>query len=195
MRTIPFLIISIFLLGCSGNEEEIVAEEEEFLSRTTLVSNNYPVMDEIVLDIMEGLQICTSFDTNLTLPPCSSDYFRVFKYRPEKEWKVGFIVEMVAGMFGTPVRQIVIIEEQFGKYQIVNQYLGSLIELRTTKIGYSHLLIGYDDPDIGLVAIRHEWQGAKYDPIDVEEINNHYVKAEMKDSINAIFIPAFNAGH
>lgn len=193
-QLLVFLSIGLFVAACSG-DQETEDKEKKFASVSTYVDNSYPPLDAFCKDIMEGLQICTQVDSNVTLPPCSAEYFRVFKHRPEKEWKVGFIIEMVAGLFNTPVRQIVIVEEQFGKYSIVNQYLGSLLELRTRENGYSDLLIGYDDPDIGRVTIRHEWQGEKYDPVDVEEINDHFVKPEAKDSINAIFLPAFNAGH
>ena len=102
---------------------------------------------------------------------------------------------MVPGLYGSPVHQLVLVENYLGKYRIVNQYLGYLIEMRSTISGYNDLLIGYTDPDIGIVAIRHEWQGSKYDVVDVEEINHHFVKPEFKDSINAIFLPAFAGGH
>lgn len=196
MRT--FTVISIFffiLSSCSGDGSELSTEMEEFVSETTIVTDAYPALDESCKSIMEDLQICTLNDTVTDFPPCSNEYFRVFDYLPKKDWEEGFIVEMIPGLYGSPVHQVVIIRRHLGKYQIVNQYLGHMLELRTTFNGYSDLLIGYDDPDLGVVAIRHEWQGDKYDPVDVEEINNHFVKAEMKDSVNAIFLPAFNAGH
>ena len=102
---------------------------------------------------------------------------------------------MVPGLFGAPVHQVVVIENVFGKYKIVNQYLGYLLEMRTTKSGYNDLLIAYDDPEIGVVAIKHVWSVDKYDLADVEEINDHYIKPELKDSINNILLPAFTAGH
>lgn len=187
-------ILSLVFVACKGDKEE-GAVIEPFISKTIVVDTTYPPIDEVALDVMDKLQICTLTDTILTLPPCSSELFRVFQYRPDKEWKDGFIVEMVPGLYGSPVHQVVVIENYFGKYRIVNQYLGHLLEMRTTIDGYNDLLIAYVDPDIGVVAIRHEWQGEKYDIVDVEEINNHYVKPEMKDSINAIFLPAFAGGH
>jgi len=183
----------IFLFtACNVNQD---SSEEVFVSDTTIITNAYPALEQEVIPIMEQLKMCTTSDTVLTFPPCTNKYFRVFKYRPAKVLNEGFIVEMVPGLFGAPVNQVVIIELYFGKYQIINQYFGHLLEMRTTPSGYNDLLIGYDDPDIGVVAIRHEWKGQKYDIVDVEEINNHYVKPEFKDSINAIFLPAFSAGH
>lgn len=184
----------ITLIGCGGDSDEEIIEDV-FVPEITLIDSTYPAIDEYVLTVMEKLQICTLSDTVMTLPPCSNKFFRVFKYKPDKDWKAGFIVEMIPGLFGAPVHQIVIVDEFFGKYTIVNQYLGHLLEMRTTPEGYNDLIIGYDDPDIGLVAIRHEWEINKYDLVDVEEINNHFVKPELKDSINNIFLPAFSAGH
>lgn len=179
----------------SSSNEEGNENVEAFESERYLVDNDYPDIDSIALDIMDKLQICTLSDTILRLPPCSSKYFRVFQYRTDKAWKDGFIVEMVPGIYGSPVHQLVVVENYLGKYRIVNQYLGELIEMRSTAEGYHDLLIGYNDPYVGLVSIRHEWQGGMYDVVDVEEINNHFVKPEMKDSINAVFLPAFAGGH
>lgn len=194
VRNLIFICCGIVVLhSCNGANDD--QAESIFISKTTLIDTTYPPIDQVALDIMEKLQLCTLNDTVVTMPPCSSDYFRVFQYRTDKTWSDGFIVEMIPGLYGSPVHQVIIIENYFGKYRIVNQYLGALLEIRTKENGYSDLLIAYTDPDIGVVAIRHEWQEQKYDVVDVEEINNHYVKAEMKDSVNAIFLPAFAAGH
>lgn len=198
-KLIPFVLVSVvalFWLSCDNAEDPMTEDPEDvFLSKTIVIDTTYPVIDPVATNIMEKLQICAVTDSILNLPPCSAELFRVFQYRPDKEWKDGFIVEMIPGIYGSPVHQIVIVENYFGKYRIVNKYLGYLIEMRTRKEGYNDLLIGYVDPDIGVVAIRHEWQGQKYDVVDVEEINDHYVKPELKDSINAVFLPAFSAGY
>ena len=197
MKKIFFFLFILPLIGivsCNGESEEDPTEDS-FNSVKTIIDTAYPPIDEYVLTVMDKLQICTLSDTVLHLPPCNNELFRVFKYKPDKDWKAGFIIEMVPGLYGSPVHQIVVVDEFFGKFTIVNQYLGRLLEMRTTVEGYNDLLIGYDDPDIGLVAIRHKWTVNKYDLVDVEEINNHFVKPEMKDSINNIFLPAFAAGH
>jgi hypothetical protein len=189
-------ILPILLVSCSGADNDVEdAIEDVFESEVTIVRDDYPELSVEVVPIMEQLQICTMNDSIITMPPCSNEFFRIFDHRPTMEYSAGFIVEMVPGLYQAPVHQVVIIENYFGKYQIVNQYLGFLIELRTDQTTYSDLLIGYEDPEFGLIAIRHEWQGKKYEPVDVEEINNHFVKPEMKDSINNLFLPAFSAGH
>ena len=197
MRHYALLLITATFFSCGDTEPDKEEKEEknEFLSVVTVVDDSYPVLVDEVIPIMDRLEICTSSDTVESRPPCSNEYFRIFDYLPNKDWNAGFIVEMIPGMYGAPVHQIVIIKENLGKFQIVNQYFGHLIEIRTKFTGFSDLLIGYNDPDIGIVSIKHVWEGNKYEPIDVEEINNHFVKPEMKDSINNIFIPAFSAGH
>ena len=190
------IFVGVLLYSCKSEEEkEEIEPDEVFVSEKIVVNDTYPEIDDFVVTIMDQLEICTLSDTVLTRPPCSNEFFRVFDYRPNKDWKSGFIIEMIPGLYGAPVHQLVVVEEQSGKYKIVNQYLGHLIEMRTKFSCYNDLLIGYTDPDIGVVAIKHVWDGSKYDLVDVEEINNHFVKPEMKDSINNIFLPAFNAGH
>jgi len=199
MKQYYLLIIFTGLLfhSCKSEEgEDVVIEADEvFISEKIVVDESYPEIDDFVVTVMDQLEICTISDTVLSRPPCSNEYFRVFDYRPNKDWKSGFIIEMIPGLYGAPVHQIVVVAERQGEYKIVNQYLGHLIEMRTKFSGYNDLLIGYTDPDIGVVAIKHVWDGTAYDLVDVEEINNHFVKPEMKDSINNIFLPAFNAGH
>lgn len=197
LKKIGVLIAAVFvLIACEGtNKKNDNVENLSFNSETFLIDDTYPAIDSVALAIMEKLQICTLSDTLIKLPPCNSSYFRVFQYQTGKSWKDGFIVEMVPGVYGAPVHQLVIVESYLGKYRIVNQYLGKLLEMRSTKGGHHDLLIGYQDPYVGLVAIRHEWQGGMYDVVDVEEINNHFVKPELKDSVNAVFLPAFAGGH
>jgi len=188
-----FLISPIFLfVTCSGNGDSM---SDEFYSDTIIISGAYPKLSDEIVPIIEQLEMCTTSDTVLSLPPCTNEFFRIFNYRPTKKLTDGFIVEMIPGLFGAPVHQIVIIENYMGKYQIINQYFGHLLEMRTTPSGFNDLLIGYTDPDIGVVGIKHIWQGTKYDIVDVEEIDGHLVKIEFKDSINNVFLPAFSAGH
>ena len=192
-----FSFSALLLFSCAGekNTDEKKAEEKPFQQEVILIDDSRPELDAFAVSVLEKMKICSAIDTVITLPPCEADYFRLFQYQHGRGFKSGFIVEMIPGMFGTPVHQLVIIKEMEGQFGIVNQYLGRLIEMRTTETGFNDLLIGYLDPDVGLVTIRHEWQGQKYDPVDVEEINNHFVKPEMKDSVNAIFLSAFSAGY
>jgi hypothetical protein len=190
-----FIASFSLLLSCDSNSTND-AELDVYPSDTLIINESYPDIDnETVLNVMESLQVCTLSDTLVPLPPCSNEFFRVFPIGPEKELENGFLLEMRAGLFGTPVKQLLIVEKSFNKYQIINQYLGFLVEERTTESGYNDLLMGYDDPEIGIVAIKHVWDGKKYQPSEVEEINGYFVKPELKDSINHLFIDNFNAGY
>lgn len=187
------LISSLFACESNSNDQN---EVNIFPSDTIVIDDSYPELDdEEVLHIMESLQVCTLSDTVVSLPPCSNEFFRVFPIGPNKELQNGFLLEMRAGLFGTPVKQLLVIEKNFNKFQIINQYLGFLVEQRSTESGYNDLLMGYDDPEIGIVAIKHVWDGKKYQPLEVEEINGYFVKPELKDSINNLFIDNFNAGY
>ncbi len=185
-------IVSLIVMSCNSGQAD---DESVFISDTILILDTYPKLEPECIPIMEQLQMCTTSDTITTLPPCNNEFFQVFKYRPDRVWTDGFIVEMIPGLFGSPVHQVVVVEGYFGKYQIINQYFGHLLEMRTSPSGCNDLLIGYDDPDLGVVGLKHEWKGQKYDVVDVEEIDGHRVLPQFKDSINAIFIPAFAAGH
>jgi hypothetical protein len=189
------LSFSILFLISSCNNSSVEDEKELFPSDTTVVTDVYPEINSTdVINVMESLKVCTTVDSITNLPPCNNQFFRIFNLGPNIEKSEGFILEMRAGLFNTPVKQLLIIQKGFNKYQIVNQYLGFLVELRTTESGYNDLLIGYEDPDIGIVAIKHIWSDKHYEPVDVEEINGYFVKQELKDSINDIFLNSFSAG-
>lgn len=196
MKTVLSVACLVALMFSSCENKTASIEKTIFPSDTTVIGNDYPdISSELVLKIMEDLEFCTSNDTVKSLPPCTNQYFRVFKAGPAINLKDGFLLEMRAGLFNTPVKQLLLIQKGFNTYKIINQYFGFLIEQRTTKSGYSDLLMGYQDKEIGIVAIKHEWDGKRYNPTDVEEINGYYIKEELKDSINSLFIDNFYAGH
>lgn len=192
MKRRPLSLLPLLCLIACHHENPSTAESP-FRSDTTLIADDYPPLDKQTVQIMEQLNLCS--DSLSRLPPCRPQLFRRFNYRPEEGQYAGIIIEMVPGLYRSPVHQLVILENRLGSYTIVNQYLGRLIEMRTSPSGRNDLLIGYEDPDIGTVAIKHVWQVNRYQPVDVEEINHHFVRPEMKDSVNALLLPAFNAGH
>ncbi len=202
-RSPQFCFLLVVFLACSAPPAEPKEDVAitPFKPEIFIINDDQPALDIAAIRVMEQLKICSRTDTipgdtSLAYAPCDARYFRVFKYLPGKEYSEGFIIEMVPGLYGVPVHQLMVVKANLGGgYLIANQYLGMLMEMRTTESGTNDLLIGYRDLDVGLVAIRHEWQGEKYEPVDVEEINDHFVKPEMKDSINKIFLEAFNAGN
>lgn len=196
MKIVFSIALLVLVLLSSCKEKKTAEVVSSFLSDTIVIGNDYPdINSELVLKVMEELRFCTSNDTIVSLPPCTNEYFRIFNVGPNINWKDGFLLEMRAGLFNTPVKQLIVVQKGFNTYKIINQYFGFLIEQRTTKSGYNDLLMGYQDKEIGIVAIKHTWDGKRYNPIDVEEINGYYVKKELKDSINHLFIDNFYAGH
>lgn len=195
MKT-AFSIICLILLivGCENKPSN--QNSVEFPSDTLIIGNDYPEINSaLVLKVMEDLEFCTSNDTITSLPPCTNKYFRIFNVAPNVDLEDAFLLEIRAGLFNSPVKQLIVIQKGFNTYKIINQYFGFLIEQRTTESGYDDLLMGYQDKEIGIVAIKHTWDGKRYSPVDVEEINGYYVKTELKDSINHLFIDNFYAGH
>ena len=190
-RILPFIPLFLLLACNSGSEP---SAETTYPADTVLVENDYPpIQDEAVLSAMQSLKICAENDT--FLPACDKGNFRVFPLGPEFTSEEGFVLEMKEGVFDSPVKQVMVIVKSFNKYKIINRYLGFLIEYRTSKRGYNDLLMGYKDPEMGLIGIRHEWAKDNYQPVDVEEINGYFIKPEYKDSINHLFISNFNAGY
>jgi hypothetical protein len=192
---IPTIFLILLAVSCNEGEKGM-AVEDYFPSDTVLVENDYPpLVDSAVLSAMQVLNICSLSDTNTVLEPCDYTKFRVFPLGPEIPFEKGFVLEMKEGLYKAPIKQVLVIEKSFNKYKIINRYFGFLIEYRTTSLGYNEMLIGYKDIEMGLIAIRHEWRDDKYEPTHVEEINGYFIKSELQDSINDLFLSNFNAGY
>ncbi len=198
MKNVIFFLVGFvlsLLYSCTSSADS--AEKTDiFPGDTVLVENDYPpIEDTSVLSAMQQLKICSLSDTNTVLEPCDYTKFRVFELGTEVPLSKGFILEMKEGLYNAPVKQLIIIEKSFNQFKITNRYFGFLIEFRTKKTGYNDLLIGYKDPEMGLIAIRHQWMKEKYEPVSVEEINGYFIKPELQDSIDDLFISNFNAGY
>lgn len=198
MKKISFLFsiqLCLCIIGCQSPKSESILTTV-FDGDTVLVQNEYPqLVDVDVLEAIQGLGICSLADTNTMLEPCDYTKFRIFPLGPNIATKKAFILEMKEGLYNAPVKQVLIILKSFNKYKIINRYFGFLIEYRSTHSGYNDLLIGYKDPEMGLIAIRHEWTKEKYEPTHVEEINGYFIKPKLQDSINDLFLESFNAGY
>ena len=196
MKVLFYSLLAVFIMVSCNDEGSVNEIENYFPSDTVLVENEYPGIDnKAVLKAMQDLKICTLSDTSTTIALCDYQKFRIFPVGPKIDFEKCFILEMKEGLYQSPVKQVLVIEKSFNKYKIINRYLGFLIEYRTTESGYNDLLMGYKDPEMGLIAIKHAWDKEKYEPVDVEEINGYFIKPELKDSINQLFLPNFNAGY
>lgn len=151
-----------------------------------------------IKQIMAGMKMCqleqdTTVREELRLPPCDYKLYRAFKIKKDAPWTEGFILEVKASVYSM-TRMVIVVRKVGGKYTAVNQFTGKLIELTLDGDVYN-MLIGYADAGVGSIAIRHVFDGNKYVPKDVEEINNHFVKQEFKDSINEVYIDNFAWGY
>ena len=196
MRHLRVSGLILLLYSCQSEPDKLQIEPVVFVSDTTYISPNAaPELSAEVVSIMEQMDMCAQLDTSNRLAPCTNQYFRVFRYRPDRPLKEGFIVEMSPQLSPYRLPQLVIVHLSENRMVVTNQYLGDLLEMRTTPEGYNDLLIRYEDKEAGLVTIRHEWQGSRYDVVDVEEINNRFVRPEFKDTVNKSLLPFFSAGY
>ena len=108
-------VLSVVVSSCENKEKDAVVPE--FPSDTLVVANDYPeINSELVLKVMEDLEFCTSNDTINSLPPCSNKYFRIFKVGPKVNLDDAFLLEMRAGLFNTPVKQLILIQKDLLAY-------------------------------------------------------------------------------
>jgi len=192
-KTVLMLILFVLFINSCTTKESVkeIKETVTYKADTVFIDNKYPeIKSKFVLEFMDKLKVCTCLDTISELPPCTNEFFRVFNYKTEFNLEKGFLIEMKAGLFGSPVKQLLVVNQNL-KYEIVNRFYGFLLEQRTSETGFNDLLMGYQVKDIGVVAVKHVWNGKKYDPIDVEEINGSFVKTELKDSINKMMLGVF----
>lgn len=164
-----------------------------------MIDLNYnPYSDSVVIDIMSNVGLCflepdTTLPDSLQQLPCDYRLFRVFLNHDDQNWENGFLVELRAGVITESFR-LLNISKIGEKYGVTNEYMGELLEMRTTENGNYELLIRYKDEEVGTVAILHQWKVNHYEPVSVEEINDHFVKADKKDSLNAIYVANFSWG-
>ncbi len=187
--------LSLFF-SCKNEPKE---KENEFSPEKILIPLSYPPFEDSVIgSILQEVGLClNSSDTakadSLQVPPCRHDWFRVFRNRKDRPWADGFVVEVKEGIYSHTPRVLHLIRTE-GKYRVTNDYRGELLEMRTTPEGNYDLIIRYPEPEIGTVAILHEWKVNHYEPVTVIEINDHFVKEEKMDSLNRLYIDHFAWG-
>jgi len=190
----------LFLMSCGSKEIEKSVEEPPFQSEKILIDTIFPLYeDDSVKIIMDQIGVClNSTDTTLAdtlkMPICRHDWFRVFKNTNNPSWKNGFLIEIKEGIY-SHVPQVINVVPANGKFKVTNSYKGALLEMRTTPSGCYDLIIRYIDSAVGTIAILHVWENNKYVPATVVEVNDHFVKEEKMDSLNAIYIDEFVWGY
>ena len=214
MKKILIGLLSLAIISCHNREENEAIESDSpnkdiekvdysFKSQSILFDNKFPVLtDSSFLDILHELNLCElSRDTAFYRgkPFCTSNLFRFFKYNQSRSLKDNLLIDTRAATLpNTTTKVLIVAAKTKSEYKVINFYHGKLVEMRTTTSGYNDLVIKYRDPRVGqFITIRHEWDkkiGA-YMAKDVEEIQDHFVKPEYKDSLNKHYLTEFAWGY
>jgi hypothetical protein len=197
------------LLCACGDEKKDKTVENNSKEKTTSVNKKFkpqiimiddqsiPYPSDSIPLILEkaGLCMCDTVKARKNnFAPCDASLFRYFK-NSNASVTSGFLVEIRPYILSKSYRLVNIVEMEDGAYKISNDYLGELLEIRTTPTGKYDLVIRYYDKKIpGTVAILHKWQEFHYEPVEVLEINNYYVKPDKKDSLNKVYLENFAWG-
>lgn len=182
----------------SGNHTDKTTTTTETPSDVIMVDDHsvpYP-SDSIAL-ILEKAGLCkcdTAAARKAGFAPCDASLFRYFKNSNEPITK-GFLVEIRPMILSKTYRIVNIALQEDGTYKVSNDYMGELLELHPTKKGKYDLVIRYYDKSIkATVALLHTWHDYHYEPTEVLEINNYFVKKESKDSLNEVYVKNFRWG-
>ena len=195
-----FLISVLFLIilyGCNSENKTKENVKPEFISQSIMIDDaEIPFQYDSIAILLNKLGLCSLIDSvkKDTLPPCDYHLFRYFANN-EEPLKKGFLVEIKPRIWSQFFLVANIAVNESGEYYKSNAFHGQLLELKTTKSGPYDMIIRYLDAEVGTVAILHKWNKTKYDPIEVLEINDHFIKPEKKDSINQVYLKDFVWGY
>ena len=219
-RFLIFLFGISFLISCSNLESDtnVVVEDSSSTIKdiqttslkidTMFVDNSFPVFDGqmpiIPLDssyskILDELGVCFRIKDMNAIPsdviPCDKSLFKIVDItREEKEST--FAVVIRPGITTQGYRLMVISKSSNG-YAVANDYKGELLEMRSRDgIKCHDLFIRYKDSKVGTIGVIHQWneKSNNYLPIEVQEINDFYVKKSIQDSLNKVYISNFGWG-
>ncbi len=198
MKQFVYLIAIFSIVACGGAEKEKIEEPTGFKSESILVDDTeFPFQHDSIPAILEKVKLCKLFDSispDTTVPPCDYRLFRYFSNHNDPVSE-GFVVEIKPNVWSKWYLIVVISKNKDGLYYKSNAFHGQLLELRTTEKSPYDLIIRYVNVEVSTVAILHKWNKTKYDPVDVLEINDHYVKADKKDSLNNAYLKNFVWGY
>ena len=213
MKKIVIALLCLTIISCHNREEESPKEQareketkivnHSFKSERILFDNKFPtITDSSYLDILHELNLCElSRDTAFYRgkPFCTTNLFRFFKYNQSRSLKENLLIDTRAAALPNATTKVLIVAAKTKNgYKALNFYHGKLVEMRTTSTGYNDLVIKYRDPRVGqFITIRHEWDNkiGAYLAKDVEEIQDHFVKPEYKDSLNKHYLTEFAWGY
>ena len=199
MRSFFLFFLFLFILNSCGSKKQ---KEKEavvgFKSESILIDDTeFPFQNDSIAILLEKVKLCKLMDSitqDTTVPPCDYRLFRYFANHNDPI-KDGFVVEIKPKVWSKWYLIVVISKNKDGDFYKSNAFHGQLLELRTTEKGPYDLIIRYVDVEVGTIAILHKWNKTKYDPVEVLEINDHYVKDDKKDSLNKVYLKDFVWGY
>lgn len=189
----------LLLAACNSTGKKENAEAKPaFVSESILIDDSkIPYQYDSIPAILEKVNLCKIMDSlkvDTILPPCDYRLFRYFANNADMV-KNGFLVEVKPKVWSEFFLVVNIARNADGEFYKSNAFHGQLLELRTTETGNYDMIIRYIDADVGTVAILHKWNKTKYDPVEVVEINDHFIKPEKKDSLNDVYLKNFVWGY
>ena len=208
MRSFRIYIICLSTIlvnvSCDNKSDQVQipfseAEHNNIID-TVFIDNYFPEFPSpIIPEILEDLGLCST-DKNIVdsgKSYCSSELFRVFPLTKEENYEMGFILDTRTGVLDENASKAIMVFVNINNRLVMqNLYKGKLLELRRTN-GVSNLLMNYRVPELGHISVLHKWntETKNYIPVNVEEINNHFIKEEYKDSVNYYFLNDFQWGY
>ena len=201
LRRILVLAFPVLLFGCAEEKPEPsnpVVPKKEFVSDTLyLAPNEFPSnYNDTILEMLQAGKICTTDSSKMMQEfICDPNYWRVFRLGPGIPYSDGLICESRSLMFNGGALKNVLVLKRLANGQVdkVNHLLGKLLELRSPQPGYYELVMSYRDGG-STVTVKHIMEEDYYKAVDVEEINDGFVKEEFKDSINQFYLSDFHWG-
>jgi hypothetical protein len=198
MKHFFYFLLFFSIAACGGKKNEISEEATRFKSESILVDDTeFPFQNDSIPLILEKVKLCKMMDSitqDTTVPPCDFRLFRYFSNNRDP-LKEGFVVEIKPKVWSKWFLTVVIAKNKDGDYYKSNALHGQLLELKTVENGPYDIIMRYVDVEVGTVAILHKWNKTKYDPIEVLEINDHFVKADKRDSLNNVYLKNFVWGY
>jgi hypothetical protein len=197
---ISFVLITLLGITSCANESYTPTprggNDNTFVSDTFFINNSYPPFPEGFENVIEQLGFCS--DSDSSKPNCSHHLFRVFALGPEIPLQEGFMLEARAGVLSDGVTKALAVMLFDGEtYQMQNFLKGKLLETRTTKEGHFDILMKYRAEGINTISVKHQWddRSGAFLPQEVEELNEHFVKEEYKDSLKHRYLSEFAWGN
>ncbi len=195
-----YFFVSIAFLSCKNSATKPGTKnsnQEEFIQDTVFVDNTFPpYKTDSIPKILEDLGLCyylSGKEEGIIKDTCHHELFRIFPLQPKHSFTEGFLLESRDPALNKGnIRRAIVVVNNNGFYEIVNDYFGAPLEFRTTKHGNYEIVMKYWLDADNTITILHSWsKKGYYMPKTVLEINDRFVKKDKVDSLNKVYIDNF----